>query len=267
MTAVPIELLVGPGFRLLSRAYLDGQTVHGQMDYPPAYPALTLSDHNPETQFLPGVVMMAMMEEVVQNCCLKVTRGWQFPALTSMPTVEFMGMVKPGEVDVIAQVHLQDSSGEATCHILTDGRRKAEASFAFGLTKDPRRASLDLGLQIASAAPTDSKGSASTTYQYRRDGLIPFPNHETPWPLILEGLSQCACQIVHSEERLAKALLLVTHLEGTTFHRPCPVGTVDLVTQVEWIDGRRRGLVHAAASCDGQLIVDGNFGIAVFTRR
>lgn len=270
MLPVPIKLVFGPRFQLLSRASLEGNTVRGQMDYPPSYQELSLADHNPGMQFLPALVTMSLMEQAIRDYICVVTGNTLFPRLTTMPSVEFQGMTRPGTIDVTASVQLHGHAGEAVCLVLVSGRKKATASFTFDLVREmaSQKPSLELELQPVSIDRTGLTGSFSAVFAYCGNALIPFPEDGIPWPLILEGLGQCAFQIVHAEERLTNALLLVTHLEGTTFHRPCQSnGTVDLVTQVDWTDGRRRAIVHAAANFGGKLIVDGDFGLAVLTRR
>jgi len=269
MQPIPIILPVGPAYRMVTRAWLDGNTVHGELDFPPDLP-LSLADHfpPPNKPILPGVMKMSLIFQAVTTLCATVSNGRLFPILTGIPLVRFQSLTKPGEVALKAGIFQDGVGGVATCNVSVNGKPHASAIFTFELSEDgPREALLPLPLEQVEVVPTAPEGSISGIFRYRGDEVLPLDKlEEIPWPLILEALGQNAIQIRHDNPALENALFVVTYLRKVVFRNVARLGTLKLCTQVEWT-ANKRGLVHAVASNGDGLVVDGDFGFAILSPR
>jgi len=271
MQPIPIILPVGPAYRMVTRAWLDGNTVSGELDFPPTLP-LSFGDHFPlpNKPILPGTQKMSLMSQIVTAYCAAATEGKLYPVLTGIPLVQFNGLDKPGEVEITAKVFQDGVGGVATCTLSANGKTHASAIFTFELNEEgPREVLLPFPLErvvVGLPKSLHTEGTISAILNYRGDEVFPLDKlEEIPWPLVLEALGQNAILIRQGDPNLTNSLFVVTYLRKVMFHAAASPGVLGLRTELVWTPGQKRGLVHAAASSGDQLVVDGDFGFAVLS--
>jgi len=261
MPEVPIRLMHGDQFRLLTSARVIGDLVLGLLDFPP-YPHLGFADHMPGNPFFPGVMKLSAMFQLVQTFCAEATQGKLFPILTGIPLVRFYKVTKPGEVTVQANVFQDGYGGVATCTVNANSKERASAIFTFDMsTTRPPETILPLPLEQINIKM--AQGLISGVFNYKGNEVLPLAHLEViPFPLVLEALCQNTIQVGYNIASLANALFVVTYPRDTVFHGTASKGMLNLRSKVEWTE--KRGLVHAVASCgEWQPIVSGDFGFAI----
>ena len=268
MQSIPVDLPVGPGYQMVSRAWLDDNTVSGELDFPPPLP-LSFGDHFPlpNRPILPGTQKLSLMSQVITAYCAAATEGKLYPVLTGIPLVQFNGLDKPGDIEIVAKVYQDGVVGIAICTLGANGKIHAWAVFTFELNAEgPREVLLPLPLENVAIEPNVFEGTISATFKYRGDEILPLDKlSEIPWSLVLEALGQNAILIRHGHPGFARSLFVVTYLRKVVFRNRASLGVLGLRTELVWTPGQKRGLVHAAASSGEELVVDGDFGFAVLS--
>lgn len=253
----------GEHFKLVSRAWMHGNTVTGELDFPP-YPHLDLSHHFPGKRRLPGVMKLSAMFQLTRIFCLETTQGRLFPVLKGIPLVRFFNLTEPGKVAIHANVFQDGVGGVASCTVNANGKERAEAIFTFDMSPE-EPPEIILPLPIEEIDIDMKQGVIDGVFDYKGEELLSLDNLDViPFPPMLEALGQTAVQASRNDPGLSKAMFVVTYLRGTVFHGTAPKGTLGMRTEVSW--GERDGLVHAAASYAGQPIVSGDFGFAIIGR-